>query len=70
MKFKLDHEGAKVEDEAFMSFCFNSYTPMDTNVKKRYFYLNKPFWVLTKESKSDEYYMILKIENDYFMKEI
>ena len=38
-----------------MSFCFSSYTINDINNKKRYFNLNKPFWVLTKESNREKF---------------
>lgn len=50
VKFKLDFSGAKMENLAFISCVFNC---INLNEKKpRYFYLDKPFYLIMKQKDS------------------
>jgi hypothetical protein len=52
INFDLDEEGAKVESQAVMSV-ERGAAPQKTG---RYFYLNKPFWVIMKRKDSSHPY--------------
>jgi len=61
--FDLDEEGAKVESQAVMSV-ERGAAPQKTG---RYFYLNKPFWVIMKRKDSSHPYFLLGINNHQLM---
>ena len=62
INFDLDEEGAKVESQAVMSV-ERGAAPK----KGRYFYLNKPFWVIMKRKDSSHPYFLLGVNNHQLM---
>lgn len=63
INFDLDQEGAKVESQAVMSV-ERGAAPQK---KGRYFYLNKPFWVIMKRKDSSHPYFLLGVNNHQLM---
>lgn len=62
--FELDQSGARVESQAVISVVRGA---MISPVKKRYFYLNEPFWVLMKRTDSPNPYFLLGVHNTEIM---
>lgn len=63
--FELDEKGAKVENEAVIAVVGAS---MASFRRSRYFYLDKPFWVIMKRTESRNPYFLLGVNNTEFMK--
>lgn len=61
--FELDETGAKAESQAVISI-ERSAPPRKTG---RYFYLNKPFWVIMKRKDSQHPYFLLGVNNTHIM---
>ncbi len=55
--FELDETGARVENQAVIGMERSAYKP------GRYFYLDKPFWVIMKRSASPNPYFLLGVNN-------
>lgn len=67
IKFKMDKTGAKVENEAIMSFSVWALPNTEEIQKIRYFFLDKPYWIVMKKSDSSNPYFILGITNAELM---
>lgn len=63
--FELDERGAKVENEAVITVVGAGFTGYR---QQRYFYLDKPFWVIMKRTESRNPYFLLGVNNTQFMK--
>lgn len=64
--FELDEKGAKVENEAVITMVRGAL--MDFR-QQRYFYLDKPFWVIMKRRESKNPYFLLGVNNTEFMQD-
>ncbi len=62
--FELDETGAKAESEAVLSVVRGAYNP---HQQDRYFYLNKPFWVILKRADSVHPYFLLGVRHTNLM---
>ncbi|MBT3538645.1 hypothetical protein HN481_00785 [Candidatus Parcubacteria bacterium] len=67
IKFKLDHKGARVENEAVIVGMFATAGPGSREPKPRHFILDKPFWIVMKRQDSQIPYFILGINNTEMM---
>jgi hypothetical protein len=63
INFELDEEGAKVESQAVIG-AERGAMPKKTG---RYFYLDKPFWVIMKREDSAHPYFLLGVNNAQIM---
>lgn len=64
IKFEMDHVGARVENEALMAI------PMSASIEKvahKQLLLDKPYWVVMKESDSVHPYFLLGVNNTQLM---
>jgi hypothetical protein len=68
IKFDMDEEGARVENEAVISMDIGSVALPEKNFKKIVF--DKPYWVMMKRSDSINPYFILGINNNELMKKV
>lgn len=64
INFELDEAGARVENQAVMSMERGALKP------KRYFYLDKPFWVIMKRTASPNPYFLLGVNNIHILQTI
>jgi hypothetical protein len=65
--FELDEVGAKVESQAVISVERAAAGPSQ---KRRYFYLDKPFWVMMKRSDAARPFFLLGVNNTEIMQTI
>ncbi len=65
IKFDMDHEGARVENEAVIQVMYDGLLP--SAEESREFILNKPFWVVMKKSDSTDPYFMLGVNNTVVM---
>ncbi|HEX5112757.1 MAG TPA: hypothetical protein VFV79_07915, partial [Saprospiraceae bacterium] len=63
INFDLDEAGAKVESQAVIT-AERGAAPKKPG---RYFFLDKPFWVIMKRSESNNPYFLLGVNNDHVM---
>lgn len=63
--FALDEKGVKVENEAVIMMPRGAAYPQVTH---RYFYLDKPFWVILKRKSSRNPYFLMGVRNTSIMK--
>lgn len=67
IKFDLDHEWARVENEALIEADFKMGWIEHQKKKNKKFILDKPFWVVMKQTRSENPYLILGVRNTAFM---
>lgn len=60
--FELDERGARVENQAVIELARGAYKP------HRYFFLDKPFWVIMKRADSPNPYFLLGVNNINILK--
>jgi hypothetical protein len=66
IKFSLDHEGARVENQAVMLWGGYEAAPQEP----KNLILDKPFWVIMKQSDSENPYFLLGVNNENLMTKI
>ncbi len=64
IKFDIDEKGAKVENEAVITLLRTAIMP---EKEKRYFKLDKPYWIIMKRTSSKNPYFILGVNNTKLM---
>lgn len=69
IKFDINQKGARVEQEAVIIGETMSSAPINKPVE-RYFYLNKPFWLIMKRKDSQTPYFILGVNNIKLMNKL
>lgn len=67
IKFDMDEEGARVENEAVIMGFTNSINMQEIKKRPKYFILNKPYWIIMKRADSNNPYFILGVNNTEVM---
>jgi hypothetical protein len=68
IKFDLDHQGARVENEAvIVALEGAAFGDHEDGPKPKYLYLNKPFWIIMQRADRTNPYFILGVNNTKLM---